>query len=259
MYHVVMQKIFIKNRAGKKICVLLQIKKRPKGLVFIMHGLGAYKTQPQINTFAKSFNKAGYSIVRFDTGNSFGESYGKYEDATTTQYFHDLEDVMRWSKKQKWFFKPYVMVGHSLGAGCVALYTTKHPREVKALAPISTVVSGKLSMYKYSKQFLHQWKTEGYREEISHSGKLKRLKWNHIVDRLKYDLLPRAKKLTMPVLMMVSNNDIRTPFKHQKLLYSKLPGRKELHIIKAAEHTFRTKAEFRQIEKIFDKWIQKIG
>jgi len=254
-----MQKVFIKNRRGQKICILLQIKKRPKGLVFIMHGLGGYKTQSQMNAFARSFNRAGYSIVRFDTGNSFGQSYGKYEDATTTQYYHDLEDVMKWSKKRKWFLKPYVLVGHSLGAGCIALYASRHPSEIKAIAPTASVISGKLSLYKYSKKFLERWKQLGYYDDVSYSGKKKRLRWHHVVDRLKYNILPQASKLTMPTLMMVGTNDIRTPLKHQRLLYKKIRGPKELHIIRGSEHTFRTKTQLRTIEKIFDKWIQKIG
>jgi hypothetical protein len=36
--------------------------------------------------------------VLFDTTHSFGESGGNYEDATTTQYYQDLEDVISWAK-----------------------------------------------------------------------------------------------------------------------------------------------------------------
>jgi len=77
-------------------------------------------------------------------------------------------------------------------------------------------------------------------------------------DRLKYDLLNNVNKLTMPVLMIVGENDKSTLVKHQKILYDALPGRKELHIIKNAPHTFVDKKYLQEIKKIMLKWIEKI-
>ena len=60
-------------------------------------------------------------------------------------------------------------------------------------------------------------------------------------DRLKYDLLPEAGKLKMPVLMIVGEKDESTPSDHMQKLYDVIPGKKEFHIIKGAPHTFREK------------------
>lgn len=89
-------------------------------------------------------------------------------------------------------------------------------------------------------------------------GDYKKLKWSHIEDRLKYDLLPKAERLTMPVLMIVGENDESTPPEHQKILFDKLSGEKEMHIIKGAGHTFREEEHLKEIKKIFDDWIKKI-
>jgi fermentation-respiration switch protein FrsA (DUF1100 family) len=77
-------------------------------------------------------------------------------------------------------------------------------------------------------------------------------------DRLKYDLLPEAGKLTMPVLLIAGEKDNSTPPEHQKILYDKLPGKKEFHIIKGAEHTFREKEHLEEIKQIFLKWIDNL-
>lgn len=226
-----------------------------------MHGLSGNKEQPHIVTMAEAFKEKAYTVIRFDTTNTFGESDGQYEDATVTNYYQDLEDVINWSQKQKWYQKPFVLAGQSLGGICIVLYAEKFPGKIKALAPISTVVSGKISGEAHGKEMLDKWKKTGWFEEASagRPGLIKRLKWLHCLDRLKYDLLPEVDKLTMPVLMVVGEKDDKTPLKHQKILFDKLPGKKELHIIKNAPHSFREKEHLGELKNIFDKWLKNLN
>src|SRR5258708_2914625 len=234
----------IKNRKGQKIVVLVEGENNSAGLGFVMHGLGGFKEQPHVQTVAETLLANHYIAVRFDTTNTFGESDGNYEDATTTNHYEDLEDVISWAKTQPWFKSPFVLIGHSLGGISTALYAEHFPEEVKALAPLGTVVSGKLNLQSplyRGNNILEQWKKTGWLEEPSKSrpGLIKRLKWSHMVDRQKYDLLPEAAKLTMPVLLVVGENDQPCPPEHQKILFEQLPGLKELHIIPGAPHTFK--------------------
>lgn len=256
---MIKQKEFkIKNRDGLNIVVLLEENQNAKGLVFIAHGLGGFKEQKHITTFAQAFLESGYTVVRYDATNSIGESGGKTEDATLTNHYQDLEDVIKWSKMQKWYQKPFCLAGHSLGSICILLYAEKHPAEVLALAPISTVVSGKLSLETHSKKELNEWKKTGWKVDESKSkpGVIKKLKWSHIKDRLKYDVLRDVAKLTMPVLLIVGDNDESTPVRHQRILFNALSGNKELHIIKGAPHTFRERRHLQEIKRILLQWIK---
>jgi pimeloyl-ACP methyl ester carboxylesterase len=252
-------KMFIKNRYGKNIAVVIEEAPQAKGLVFVMHGLGGFKEQPHIQTFAQAFKDNNFTVVLFDTTHAFGESEGDYADATTTNYYEDLEDVIAWAKTQSWHKQPFWLVGHSLGGISTALYAEKHPEEVKALAPVSTVVSGQLSLEtKATRGILDEWKKTGWLIKTSESkpGLTKKLKWAEMEDRLKYDLLPQVDKLTMPVLLIVGEKDESTPPEHQKILFDKLPGKKEMHIITGAPHTFRDPGHLQEIKNIFDKWIK---
>ena len=258
-----MEKLKIKNRERQSIAVLLEDVPNSKGLVFVMHGLGGFKEQKHIVAFSDSFQKKNFTVVRFDTINTFGESDGNYEDATVTNYFEDLEDIIKWAKSQSWYKEPFYLVGHSLGGMCIILYTEKFSGEVKGLAPISTVVSGRLSIEANGKENIDKWRETGYKEEKSESipGLVKRLKWSHMVDRLKYDVLLEVSKLTMPVLLIVGDKDDSTPLEHQKLLYEKLPGKKELHTIKDADHNFRGEEfdkSLESIKDIFSTWIDRV-
>jgi dipeptidyl aminopeptidase/acylaminoacyl peptidase len=77
-------------------------------------------------------------------------------------------------------------------------------------------------------------------------------------DRLKYNLLDNVDKLTMPVLLIAGELDESTPPKHQQLLFNKLPGEKELHIIKNCPHTFREQDHLDEVYNILSNWIKKI-
>lgn len=258
-----MEKLFIKNRKGESIAVLVEKSLNQKGLAFVMHGLSGFKEQDHIATFASAFKDNGFTVVRFDTTNTFGESDGKYEDATITNYYEDLEDVIKWAEGQEWYQEPFVLSGHSLGGICTSLYAEKYPEKVLALAPISPVVSGALSVEAHKRDDAEEfarWEKTGWKEEESRSkpGMIKRLPWSHIADRLKYDLLPNASKLTMPVLLIVGENDTKTPPDHVQVLFKVLPGSKEYHVIKGAPHTFRDKKHLAEIKELFLKWIATI-
>lgn len=239
-------KLFIKNRKGQRLAILVEETTNQVGLAFVMHGLGCRKETPHIQMLSDSFKNNGYTVVRFDTTNSYGESEGDYVNATTTNYYEDFEDVIAWSKDQPWYQEPFCLAGHSLGGICIALYALKNPSKVMALAPVSTVVSGKLSFEApgYSKELLDDWKRTGWFERRSGSNPkiIKRLKWSHMEDRLKYDLLPEAEKLTMPVLLIVGENDDLTPLNHQEIFFDAIPdGNKELQIIKMHRTLFGMK------------------
>jgi pimeloyl-ACP methyl ester carboxylesterase len=253
-----MQKTTINNRNGKKLVITTKINSNPTGIVFVMHGLSGNKEQLHIKTMADAFEESRHTVILFDTTNTFGESDGELEDATITNYYEDLEDVINWSKEQEWYQEPFTLAGHSLGGICILLYAEKFPDKVKALAPISTLVSGKLSMETKSK-YLEKWKQEGIKIWKGHSGKTKRLKWSHMEDRLKYDVLEELDRIKVPVLLIVGEHDTSTPVEHQKLLFEKLHSKKEFHIIKNSAHTFREEGELKELKSLFTNWIKEIN
>ncbi|MDO8523710.1 MAG: alpha/beta fold hydrolase [bacterium] len=252
-----MQKVKIKNREGKEIAVIVEGEDSTKGLAFVMHGHGGFKEQKHVETFAHAFLEKGFIVVRFDTGNTFGESYGRYEDASVTGSYQDLEDVIDWASKQAWYREPFALAGHSLGSMCISLYAENHPEKVLALAPISTVVSGVLGLETYSSAELKSWEETGWREQTNESKPsfIKRIPWSYALDKNKYDILVNAFRLTMPVLLIVGDHDAPTPIDHQRKFFDVLPGPKEIHIIKGAPHTFRDPVHLEEIKGIFLKWI----
>lgn len=253
-------KQFIKNRKDQNICVLIEWENNTGWLAVIMHGLWGFKEQIQIETIRKVFLDSNMTVVSFDTTNTFGESDGNYEDATVTNYYEDLEDVIHWIEEQNYHKWKFYLAGSSLGGICTTLYAQKYPEKIQALAPISTVVSGQWTIDIMSPEILSEWKATWYKikESVSKPWIIKKLKWSHVEDRIKYSVLPKVDKLTMPVLLIVWDEDTTTPLEHQQEFFDILQTKKELHIIKWWPHTFNEQEHLNEIYNIFNNWIQKI-
>jgi len=262
-YNDYMEKLFIKNRHDKKIAVIVEEPAKPIGLAFVMHGFGGIKSAPHIEIFAKALFDNNYTVVRFDVTHTYGESEGNYEDATTTNYYEDLEDVINWSKSQEWYQEPFILCGHSTGGTCTALYAEKYSEKIKALAPISVMVSGKLYLRDCNQEEIAEAERTGWQihESASQPGLIKKLKWrSYVEDLLKYDLLPEINKLIIPVLLIVGELDNVCPLAHQEILFKALSSeKKELHIIKNAPHTFKEPEHLEEIYRIMDKWLKSIN
>jgi pimeloyl-ACP methyl ester carboxylesterase len=209
--------IFFQNRNGQRMAVTVEESPNTQGLAFIMHGLGGFKEQPHIQTIARAFQNNGFTVIRFDTTSS-----------AALNFYQDLEDIIEWAGTQNFYKEPFWLAGHSLGGIAAALYAQQHPEKVVALAPLSTVVAGKL------------------------------VAQNRRQDLAPYDLVPKAGKLVMPVLLVVGSEDSVTPLAHQEILYRILPGKKELRTISGAPHTFSEERHLRELATILENWIKSI-
>ncbi|MGK2849240.1 MAG: alpha/beta hydrolase [Minisyncoccota bacterium] len=238
-----------------------KIDKNTSDLAFVMHGLGGFKEQSHIQAIVNSFKKKGYTVVSFDTTNTFGESEGNYSNATVTNYYEDLEDVINWATNELSYEGQFILAGHSIGGLSVSLFAEKYPEKVKALALVSTIVSGELWKQAQNKEMLKNWENSGVWIRESNDpnlGNRKVLKWTFAKDIMQYDLLKDISKLTMPVLLIVGDNDPTATVSHQEVFFGKLPGKKELHVIKNAGHVFRDELHLKEIGNIISEWLRKI-
>lgn len=240
------EKIFVHNRAQERVCVVVKKHEASRGTAVVLHGLGATKDQQMIVAAAQVFFEHGYTTLRFDATNTFGESDGDIEKATLTKHYEDLEDVLAWLQQQPWYVQPLTLVGHSMGGYAVARYAELYPERVAQILPISPVVSGALTLeahIAHDPAYIEAWRTTGWQEDssVSTPGRVRRIPWSHMEDRLQHSLLPDAHKLTMPVTIIVGAADTVTTAAHMQLLYDAIPTpAKQLVVIPECGHVFRS-------------------
>lgn len=262
-----MERHAIKNRHGLKLVIQVDAPDNPKNLAFIAHGQGGFIEQKHIQAFADAFLENNFRVVRFDATHSIGESEGDIMDVTYTGYIEDLEDVINWARTQSWFQQPYALCGHSMGGTSTAWYTENHPEEVLCVAPTAAVINYELYEKIAGKSdFLKQWKERGYFESESRSkpGVMKRVGWGVVEDVKKYNLLLKADRLTMPILLLAGDQDTTTPYDQQEILFNAIPGQsKKIVKILNAEHGFRGPngydEKIEEVKQAISKWLKSLS
>jgi pimeloyl-ACP methyl ester carboxylesterase len=252
-----MNKLFIQNRKGLKVAVVIDESENQKGLVFLMHGFLGFKEHYLLLQTAKIFKENNFTTISFDATNGIGESDGRMEDGTMTGYLEDLEDVIDWSKGQKWFNSFFYLVGHSLGGYCVANYAARN--NVKGLMLFNPKVLGEASQNGEDIELMiEEYKKRGFREWESQSspGVIKRQGYGYIEDGKKHNLLTIAERINCPVLMVSGGEDEVIPIEQQKELFSKINSKKEIHIIEGGDHNLKNMESSEELHNIIDKWIK---
>lgn len=249
-----MHKIEIFNQNKEKIVVELDLLPDNEKLFFLMHGIWANKEQPLMQTMKNALLQAGYSVVSFDARNTNGESQGSYADATTTSFYEDLQSVIERSAQQEWFSPRFGLAGHSMWALCCAWFAQHSPFHIDQLILVSSVVNREQSKFRYSDEILKKREEDWILYLNPHDPQP--LKRNFIQDRKKYDLLEHCDQLNMPTLLLVWEDDNRTPLSSQKVLFDALPSTKKALIsIPQARHNIKMPEH---LDQIYSQIIQRV-
>lgn len=257
-------KYVITNRNGLKLVIQVDEPDVCKGLVLIEHGQRGSKTDQHIQAFADAFLNNSYRVVRFDATHSQGESEGKLEDITYDTHISDLEDVIMWAKHQPWLEAQLALCGHSMGAQAAAWYAEHHPSEISLLLPMAPTINYDLWEKAENSEATQDWKKQGYIENRSRStGKIVRVGWQVNESLKKFDILPFASRLTMPVLNIVGDHDVPCPVTNQEVFMQKIASSdKQLVVLPGLEHSYRDfdtneySEKLHQVTDTIDNWLK---
>lgn len=261
------QKTSITNRSGLKVVVLVEADEGADKLVFIAHGQKGRKDEPHIQAFANAFRKNGYAVVLFDATHSVGESEGDLFDVTYDSYVSDLEDVIEWGRTQEWFKPQFALCGHSMGAQSTAWYAEHHPEEVLLLATMAPVVNFELHATTFEPGELEDYKMNGYKEvtSLSQPGVVHKIGWACQDSMKRYDLIPLASSLVMPVINIVGSEDQPCPVKHQEIFMNAVgSSNKQLIVINGLQHSYRNAQTnqvdngLEEVEKALNNWLKDV-
>lgn len=234
---------FLTMPDGEQIYVEASWPTQPKGVLIIAHGLAGYKEENVVRIPRDIFFKKGYAVVVYDARFSLGQGTGALEKACFSNFIQDLQAVINWSKTLCFFKQPFILCGHSLGAGAALHYACEHTEQIQAIIGISSVYNGQflLESYRFFKpDFVEKWKQDIYlpRERRLPPMKVGRISYAHLLDACRYHLETQAGQIKCPVFLICSNRDISSTVQINETLMNALSGPKELIIIPQAGHAF---------------------
>lgn len=241
------------------MAIVKSIVPNQKGLVFFIHGFLSSCSRPHCKFLSEIYQRKGFSVIMINTTHSLEEGDGKPELATITNFLNDLEDIIEWSKTQEFYQEPFALLGSSLGGICVFLYAERNPEKINSIINTAPVISGDLSVKCKSEEEIKEWKEKKYKEYKLRNGRIFKVPWSHVQDRLKYDALKEANKLTMPVMIFVGDKDHITPLEHQKMMIDKILGKKKLVVFDDTSHSeIGAEKNLERLKKEIDNWLEVI-
>ena len=135
------EKVFFKNKKGKKIVGILHTPKKEHihhkiPCVIICHGFTGFKEETWIVNLAKELEDHYIASLRCDFTNS-GESEGSWEGLKTSEEIEDLKSMIDYVENINFVDKDKIGVaGHSLG-GLVSIVTASQDPRIKVLVTLS--------------------------------------------------------------------------------------------------------------------------
>jgi len=173
------QKIFFKNSKGQRLAEILYYPKNNSfPVAIISHGYRSKKESKVALALGKSLPKKGIGLFAFDfSGN--GESEGKFEKTTVTQYIDDLKSAIELISKKT---NKIALIGPSLG-GLISLNSASKDESVKTLILISPLSHFRGQIRKEIKRITKRIKSEEKKHGIG-----------FYIDALKYLRYSKHKK-----------------------------------------------------------------
>ncbi len=247
----------IPRNTNGNISILLELTDMRAGIAIILHSASGMSEDKTMDILAETYRARGFSIVRFDAFNSFGDQDGDYSQFNTINYLSDLEIVVTWAKKQTWWNSPLVLIGHSVGGLVAGLYATEHQKEINKLVLLSPSLSGaslEQNLIKNDEQAYRDWQTSGTKSVQNPITKKKHdLSYSFVENMKNYDLTTCAKNLLMPVSIFAGTKDKISTIEENATFCGLIGNNATLTKLTDVHHTPRNKKEFETLYKFFTK------
>ncbi|MDP3988936.1 MAG: alpha/beta hydrolase [bacterium] len=245
----------------ENIGTTLEVPRKHNGVSWAVsiHGIGGSKKQTIIRSLARDLLAKGFAVITFDCRNGSGMSRGDIQDATTGGYYEDLEIVLNFATSEMGFSYPVMLVGVSLGGGVATMYAQNHPKRVKSLCLISTVVSGDLVVEAMEGFFGKKIDRKNPPQfPISTPSGSVLFEWRNPEGLLDYNMLTNADKITMPALFISGSGDTWTPAKYPRMLYDAIAtDDKKFVVVQSSDHSLTEANTLEEISSTLREWIEE--
>jgi pimeloyl-ACP methyl ester carboxylesterase len=199
--------------------------------IVLCHGMMSAKEGTKQKAFARTLQKSGFSVLRFDFS-VCGESEGRFEEITFAQEVDDLRSAVAWVRQRD--AGPIGLVGSSMGGAVAILYASRDPG-VKALVTLAAVGNPARLADRMEdlKRMTLEWKAQGF--QLGAEGEPGE---RFFEDAKKQDVLRAARLLTMPLLVMHGDEDEVVPVEDAFAIHTNAGGPKALKILPGVDHRF---------------------
>jgi alpha-beta hydrolase superfamily lysophospholipase len=245
------EKITFQNSKGQTLVGTLTPSDSNAPIAIFVHGYRSNKEGSKAKKLAKDLPEKGIALFAIDLSGR-GESEGKFEDITLTQYIDDVKCAIDEISKRT---EKIALIGSSLG-GIVSLQEVTKDKRVNVLVLLSPIsVYPHKNTGEYSSENIEKWKNQGYMfTESQRLGKLK-VNYTYYEDGIKYNDYEVYEDIKIPVLIIHGNSDDQVPIEGSKKLLKHLENSKFIEL-EGADHKYTKQEDFDKVIQETTKFIQ---
>ena len=225
--------------------------------IIFCHGLGTSNKSSSATQFIKLIIEEGFAVLAFDF-HGHGESEGEFSEVTITQGIDDLKSAIGFAIKQPEIDSSRIGVLGSSFGGAVAINTALRDDRIKVLGLKAPVINYEKSL-ESRKELTKSWKETGYRVcNTWRHGKEgeEKIKWSYALDAVKNNVIPHAKELKIPIIIVVGTEDRSVVPEAAKEFYDNLECDKKIFWLQGAGHNWGDKEKKEGLAKITE-WFKK--
>ena len=222
------------------------VKGRGPGIIFI-HGLNSDMNGEKAITIEKYARTHKLNFVRFDC-RGHGNSYGKFEDFTISDWKKDLVNVIDNLTRG-----PQILIGSSMGGWLMMLAARVRPLRVKGMIGLAAAPDFGDNLYNNL--------TIKNKREIKNKGIIKYssfgfsyfIRKNFFIDARKNKVLNKPYRYNKPLILIHGLNDNVVSSKVPKKILKKVTSKKiQIILLKNSDHRLSSKKDLQTLMSAID-------
>ncbi|MFH1649769.1 MAG: alpha/beta fold hydrolase [Candidatus Woesearchaeota archaeon] len=239
--------IIFPNIRGEKLAGILNMPKKQKGAVMLIHGFCADKETNFFPKLAQKLFEQNYAVLRFDLS-GYGKSEGKFENTTYQKHYQDTEAALTVLRLKAPY--PVHVIGHSMGAAMGLRLARNH--SIASLVMIGPpFVAKSHSMAKKAEAALKG----SYVEFTDFFGNKRKLKNDFFLSTFDWDMSDDAKYCTTPTCTIIGLEDKAVSVSAALLATKAMKCEHKFVGIKKADHYFAKPQDEKKLIDEVSKWL----
>jgi len=243
------------DQHGHRVASILTAPKAKTDRVALLcHGFLSNKNSTTNKTLTRALTEQGIATFRFDFFGQ-GDSEGPFEAITiTTALGQVLAALDLLSAKG---YKRIGLVGSSFGGLVAILAASKRPALVCLALKCPVTDFAEVLRLEFGEAGMEHWKIHHEIPDVTGGPKPVRLRYALYENCLTVDGYEAAATIKIPTLIVQGEKDELVPLHQSSRLMEALQGKRQLEIIRGADHGFTKGEDFKKMATLLTDWMVK--
>lgn len=220
----------------------------------LCHGFLSNKNSTTNKTLTRALTEQGIAAFRFDFFGQ-GESDGPFENITVTVALGQALAALDLLAARG--YKRIGLAGSSFG-GLIAILAASKRSDLACLGLKCPVADfAEVLRLEFGEAGMAHWKTHHEIPDVTGGPKPVRLRYALYENCLDYDGYRAAAAIKTPTLIVQGEKDELVPLHQSSRLMEALQGKRQLEIIRGADHGFTKGEDFKKMATLLTDWMVK--